>query len=121
KRAEQVLNRIEVMGETMYGLSFEDLLRLPDRRFFRFRGLKEFADYRERDPVTGRLGYVYLPYDADGHMLMHDERPVEREVYVDYLKTMLPERLRRSRYWSFVKEEFLFNLEWSDGEMISGG
>ncbi len=111
QRAEQILHRILGMGETVNGLCPEDLLRLPDRRFFRFRGLSEFAEHRERDPETGRLGYAYLPYDLEGRMLMANNRPVEREDYVEYLKTVLPTRLRRSRYWKFIREEFLYKPE----------
>ncbi len=110
--AEQILNRIQGRGEVVSGLGPEDLLRLPDRRFFRFRGLKEFADFRERDPDTGRLGYVYLPYDLDGHPLMRGSRPIEREEYVEYLKTVLPERYMSSRHWHDMKRDFLFHEKW---------
>jgi hypothetical protein len=91
------------------------MLRLPHRRFFRFRGLKEFADHRQRDPKTGRLGYAYLPYDLDGRLLIHNGRPVERAEYVEYLKTVLPDRFWRSHYWSFVKDEFIFSPKWEQG------
>ncbi len=112
KRAEQILNRTQVTGERVNGLGPEDLLTLPDRRFFRFRGLTEFAEYRQRDPVTGRLGYVYLPYDVDGRLLTREGKPVEREEYVEHLKTVLPERYMSSRHWADMKDEFLFNPEW---------
>lgn len=114
QEAERALNRIEVMGERRHGLGPEDLLRLPDRRFFRFRGLTEFADHRERDPETGRLGYAYLPYDLEGHLLTENGKPIEREAYVEYLKTVLPRRYLRSRHWRDMREQFLFNPEWGD-------
>lgn len=112
KRAKQILNRIEAKGERVHGLGQGDLLRVPDRRFFRFRGLTEFADYRERDPETGRLGYVYLPYDLDGHLLTRAGARIEREEYVEYLRTVLPERYMGSRHWRDMREEFLFNARW---------
>ncbi len=112
--AERILSRIEVKGERRHGLGPDDLLRLPDRRFFRFRGLTEFADHRERDPTTGRLGYVYLPYDVEGHLLLEGGKPIEREAYVEYLKTVLPDRYMGSRHWQDMREEFLFNPEWGD-------
>ncbi len=112
RQAEHILNRIEVKGEGVHGLRRDDLLRVPDRRFFRFRGLTEFAEYRERDPETGRLGYVYLPYDLDGHLLRRGGALVEREEYVDYLRTVLPERYMDSRHWRDMREEFLFNSRW---------
>ncbi len=115
KRAEQILSRIQVKGETVHGLDLDDLLRLPDRRFFRFRGLTEFADFRQRDPETGRLGYVYLPYDLDGRLLLRDGNPIEREEYVEYLKTVMPERYMDSRHWRDMREQFLFNPIWELG------
>ncbi|MFQ5871691.1 MAG: hypothetical protein ACE5IB_06000, partial [Candidatus Geothermarchaeales archaeon] len=52
--------------------------------------------------------------DVDGHLLMRGGKPVEREDYVEYLRTVLPERYMWSRHWNFVKDEFLFNSDWGD-------
>lgn len=112
RRAAQLLRRIQEKGETHHGLGPDDLLRLPHRRFFRTRGLKEFADHRERDPGTGRLGYVYLPYDLEGNLLTRDGRPIPREEYAEYLQRVLPKRYMDSRHWAFVQDEFLFNPAW---------
>ncbi|MDX1535078.1 MAG: hypothetical protein R3291_05610, partial [Thermoplasmata archaeon] len=117
-RAAQMLNRIQGMGETVEGLRPEDLLRLPDRRFFRFRGLQEFADFRQRDPETGRLGYVYLPYDLDGHLMVEGRKPIPREEYVEYLKTVLPERYLNCDHWADMRDEFLLNPRWQDSDPV---
>jgi len=44
--ADAALRRITQKGELVHGLTKDDLLFLPDRRFFRIRGLAEFGDYR---------------------------------------------------------------------------
>lgn len=111
-RALQILRRIREEGETVHGIGPDDLLRLPHRRFFRSRGLKEFADHKERDPETGRLGYAYLPYDLEGNLLTRNGNPIPREEYAAYLKTVLPKRYMNSRHWEFFQQEFLFNPAW---------
>ena len=115
EEAERVLARIE-KGETLHGLSKSDLVFLPDRRFFRIRGLQEFGDYRLAGSDANGVGYVYLPYDVHGNLLSHGGKPIDRAEYADYLKTVLPERYMSSRHWSFVKDEFLFNDKWGDPE-----
>ncbi|MFQ5552288.1 MAG: hypothetical protein ACE5EW_00950 [Thermoplasmata archaeon] len=120
-RAAQILNRVQGMGETVEGLGPEDLLRLPDRRFFRFRGLTEFTDYRQRDPETGRLGYVYLPYDLDGHLMVEGRRPIPREDYIEYLGTVLPERYLNCQHWEEMKAKFLLNPKWQDSDPVLAG
>ena len=115
-RASQILKRIQRTGETVQGLGPADLVRLPDRRFFRFRGLTEFADHRERDPETGRLGYVYLPYDLDGQLMADGGKPVPRETYVEYLRTVLPDRYLNCPHWEDMKTKFLLNPRWQDSD-----
>jgi len=117
--AERAVWRIEDHGESVFGLSRDDLLRLPDRRFFRIRGLAEFGDYRLPGAGFEGVGYVYLPYDIDGHLVMDGGRPTERERYVEYLRAVLPERYMRSRHWDFVKREFLFNPGWGEPEPVA--
>ena len=116
--AEALLRRIEEKGETVQGIASSDLLFLPDRRFFRIRGLAEFGDYRMAGSDAAGVGYVFLPYDVRGRLLSAGGKPIERAAYVDYLKTVLPERYMRSRHWEFVKEEFLFNEKWGEPEPV---
>ncbi|MFQ5986318.1 MAG: hypothetical protein ACE5KQ_03065 [Thermoplasmata archaeon] len=117
-RAAEILNRIQGKGETVQDLGPENLLRVPDRRFFRFRGLTEYAEYRERDPESGRLGYVYLPYDLDGHLLVERGRIIPREEYVEYLRTVLPDRYLRCGHCEDMQEKFLLNPRWQDSDPV---
>jgi benzoyl-CoA 2,3-dioxygenase component B len=119
EEAERILRRLEG-GETVHGLTKRDLLFLPDRRFFRIRGLAEFGDYRVSGSDAAGVGYVYLPYDVHGTLLMDDGRPIERGDYVRYLETVLPKRYMSSRHWEFVKDEFLFNEKWGEARPAEG-
>ena len=116
EEAEAILRRIVEKGETVRGIARSDLLFLPDRRFFRIRGLAEFGDYRTAGSDAAGVGYVYLPYDVHGKLLTNGKVILDRGAYVDYLRTVLPERYMRSRHWNFVKEEFLFNEKWGTPE-----
>jgi 1,2-phenylacetyl-CoA epoxidase catalytic subunit len=110
--AEAVVRRIQERGETVHGIGPDHLLFLPDRRFFRIRGLAEFGSYRNEGSDVPGVGYVYLPYDVRGTLLKDGPQPLDRDDYVDYLATVLPERYMDSRHWAFVKDEFLFNDKW---------
>lgn len=121
EEAEAALRRIEEKAETVYWLTKADLVFLPDRRFFRIRGLAEFGDFRNEGADTAGVGYVYLPYDVHGNMLTHHGKPISREEYSDYLQDVLPERYMTSRHWLFVKDDFLFNEKWGTPEAIGRG
>jgi len=116
--AEAILRRIVEKGETLHGLTKDDLVFLPDRKFFRIRGLAEFGDFRLPDSDAAGVGYVFLPFDLHGRMLTNRGKPIERQEYVDYLRTVLPVRYMTSRHWDFVKEEFLFNRKWGEPESV---
>ena len=115
--AEQILGRIE-KGESVHGLTRDDLVFLPDRRFFRIRGLQEYGGFRNAGSDSPGVGYVYLPYDVHGNLLTHHGKAVDRQEYADYLKTALPDRYMTSRHWEFVKREFLFNDKWGEPEPV---
>ena len=117
--AEVYLERI-LAGETVEGLTKDDLLFLPDRRFFRIRGLTEYGDFQLPGRLGQGVGYVYLPYDVHGNLLADGGKPIAREVYVEYLKTVLPPQYMGSRHWDFVKREFLFNDTWGEPERVAG-
>ncbi len=112
EEAQAVLRRIQELHETVQGLSQEDLLFLPDRRFFRIRGLAEYGDFRTPGSDAAGVGFVYLPYDVHGNLLKDNGNLVDRDDYAEYLKTVLPNRYLTSRHWTFVKDEFLFNPKW---------
>src|SRR3972149_1955472 len=97
--AEAILRRIVEKGETLHGLTKDDLVFLPDRKFFRIRGLAEFGDFRLPDSDAAGVGYVFLPFDLHGRMLTNRGKPIERQEYVDYLRTVLPGRYMTSRHW----------------------
>ena len=110
--AEAALRRIVERGETAHGVTRADLLYLPDRRFFRIRGLAEYRRYRYEGSDAPGIGYVYLAYDVHGNLLTDGGRPIDPTAYANYLATVLPERYMTSRHWTFVKDEFLFNDRW---------
>jgi 1,2-phenylacetyl-CoA epoxidase catalytic subunit len=74
-RADAFVSEIEATGEAREGIRPEDLLRVPDRRFFRRRGLEEFA---------------MKPFDTEGRLLTEGGRPARPEAYLDYLGRVLP-------------------------------
>jgi hypothetical protein len=120
--AEPYLERI-LAGETVEGLTKDDLIRLPHRRFFRIRGLAEFGDFQLPGRLGQGVGFVYLPFDVHGNLLTENGetqgKPIEKEAYAEYLKTVLPKAYMGSRHWEFVKREFLFNPSW--GEPVRAG
>ena len=117
--AEAALRRIVERGETAHGVTQADLLYLPDRRFFRIRGLAEYGRYRYGGSDAPGVGYVYLPYGIHGNLLTDGGRPIDRTAYANYLATALPERYMTSRHWTFVKDEFLFNDRWGQPVPVS--
>jgi len=121
EEAEAILRRVLEKHETVKGVGPDDLVFLPDRRFFRIRGLAEYGDYRMAGSDAAGVGYVYLPYDVHGNLLTDRGKPIERGAYVDYLRTVLPDRYMSSRHWEFVKEEFLFNEKWGTPEAAPRG
>ena len=121
EEAEAILRRVLETREAVKGVGPDDLVFLPDRRFFRIRGLAEYGDYRMAGSEAAGVGYVYLPYDVHGNLLTDRGKPIERGAYVDYLRTVLPDRYMRSRHWEFVKEEFLFNEKWGTPEAAPRG
>ena len=113
EEAKAILVRIEA-GERVEGLGPETLLRLPDRRFFRIRGLAEFGDYILPNAGFAGVGYVYLPYDVEGKLPTENGKPIDRQRYIEYLSTVLPKYYMTSRHCQFVKDEFLFNPAWGE-------
>ena len=81
--AEELLDGIEADRETRQGVRFEDLLRLPDRGYFRRRGVPAFGmvgvDGGTFDDVDGFLGHLSrtLP---DGYRATRD--------FADYVEAL---------------------------------
>ena len=118
EEALPLLGRLQ-SGERVEGMDPEDLLFLPDRRFFRIRGLREYGSFANPGALTPGVGFVYLPYDLHGQLLTDNGRPVDRSSYVEYLKTVLPARYLSSRHFEFVKQEFLMNDKWGNPEPVT--
>jgi len=79
--ARRLIHDVQRSGESRQGIRPEDLLVLPDRRFFRRRGPEE---------------YVFQPYDVRGNLLTEGGRPIGPEQYLDYLARVLPEPYLKS-------------------------
>src|SRR3989442_14536980 len=62
--ADAGLRRITQKGETVHGLTKDDLLFLPDRRFFRIRRPPEVGEYRNPRSGAPRGGEVRPPSDV---------------------------------------------------------
>ena len=122
-QAEPLVDRI-LSGETVHGLTTADLVYQPDRRFFRIRGLTEYGDFQLPGRLGQGVGFVYLPYDVHGTLLTEngkaDGKPIAKEDYVEYLRTVLPPEYMTSRHWDFVKRDFLFNPTWGDPVRVTG-
>src|SRR5947199_1231451 len=116
--ADAALRRITQKGETVHGLTQDDLLFLPDRRFFRIRGLAEFGDYRNPGSDAAGGGYVYLPFGVHGSIFAGRGIPIQRGAYGASLWACLPDRYLKTRHWDFVQEDFLFNEKWGDPELV---
>ncbi|HLF84779.1 MAG TPA: hypothetical protein VI837_11440, partial [Blastocatellia bacterium] len=72
-------------GDTKLGIKPEDLLTLPDTKFFRKRGPEEF---------------IFGPYDVRGQLLTEHGMPLSPDGYLDYLSTALPSRFLGSREYN---------------------
>ncbi|HEX9161556.1 MAG TPA: Phenylacetic acid catabolic protein [Thermoanaerobaculia bacterium] len=73
--ARSIVREVQDTGERVHGVSPEDLLFVPDVKFFRGRGVEEI---------------VYMPYDVHGDLLTEAGKPLGGASYLEYLKTVLP-------------------------------
>ena len=76
---------IEQSGDVKQGIKPEDLLSLPDTKFFRKRGPEEI---------------IFLPFDVRGQLLTEDGTTLSPDGYLDYLSTTLPSRFIGSREYN---------------------
>ena len=77
----------------------EDLLVVPDNKFFRKRGMLE---------------WVFQPYDVAGHLMAEGGKPIPPKKYQAYLKTVLPPKYLAS-------EEFAKYCREADAHHDGGG
>jgi benzoyl-CoA 2,3-dioxygenase component B len=80
--AHALIDEIERSGDTTRGIKAEDLISLPDLKFFRKRGPEEI---------------IFQPYDVRGELLTEQGKPLSSEGYLSYLSTALPSRFIGTR------------------------
>jgi hypothetical protein len=80
--ARALISEIQKTGDPKHGLKPEDLLFLPDVKFFRKRGLEE---------------HVFKAYDVRGNLITRDGKVISSEEYLNYLATVLPAAFIGSR------------------------
>jgi benzoyl-CoA 2,3-epoxidase subunit B len=73
--ARVVVREVQDTWEPQRGIRPEDLLFVPDTKFFRKRGMEEI---------------IFMPYDVRGNLITDNGKPIPGERYLDYLKTQLP-------------------------------
>ncbi len=83
--AHSLIDEIERSGDPKQGIKPEDLVSLPDTKFFRKRGPEEF---------------IFGSYDVKGQLLTEDGRPLSPDGYLRYLSTVLPSRFIGSREYN---------------------
>jgi len=83
--AHALIDEIERSRDPRNGVTPEDLVSLPDNKFFRKRGPEEI---------------IFQPYDVSGQLLTRDGRPLSSEEYLQYLSKVLPSRFIGSREYN---------------------
>jgi benzoyl-CoA 2,3-dioxygenase component B len=73
--AHAILDEINRSGDPRQGVKPEDVLFMPDTKFFRKRGAEEF---------------LFQPYDVKGGFLTESGKPLSADGYLGYLATVLP-------------------------------
>ena len=73
--ARSLVREVQDTGERVRGVSPEDLLFVPDVKFYRRRGMEEV---------------VLMPFDVHGNLLSENGKPLTGEKYLGYLNGVLP-------------------------------
>jgi 1,2-phenylacetyl-CoA epoxidase catalytic subunit len=85
EETHSIIDEIERSGDIKQGIRPEDLLTLPDTKFFRKRGPEEV---------------VFAPYDVKGQLLTEHGIPLSPDGYLEYLSKALPPRFIGSREYN---------------------
>jgi 1,2-phenylacetyl-CoA epoxidase catalytic subunit len=88
--AHEILDEIERSGDPKRGIKPEEILRMPDPKFFRKRGLDEF---------------MFQPFDVKGQLLTEGGKPLSHEGYLSYLVSVLPQSFIGSREYNKYVEQ----------------
>lgn len=90
--ARSLVREIQDTGETLKGVSPEQLLFAPDPKFFRSRGMEEI---------------VFMPYDVRGTLMTENGRPIPGEKYLQYVESNLPAYYVRDKEFAKYREALL--------------
>ena len=90
--ARSVVREVQDTGETIKGVRTQDLLFVPDVKFFRKRGVEEIA---------------LMPYDVNGNLMTENGRPLTGEQYLGYLASVLPGDYMRTGEFANYREALL--------------
>jgi len=85
EQAHELIDEIERSGDPKETIKPEELVSMPDSKFFRKRGPEEI---------------VFQPYDVRGELLTRHGKPLSHEQYLEYLSTVLPARFIGSREYN---------------------
>lgn len=94
--ARSLVREVQDTGESRDGVRVEDLLFVPDPKFFRKRGMQEV---------------VFQPYDLNGNLLTEDGKPLPGEKYLEYLVKVLPDRYRSTDEFKQYVDQLLGNAQ----------
>lgn len=83
--AHALIDEIEKSGDPKRGIKPEEIISLPDTKFFRKRGFEDF---------------LFMPYDVKGELLTENGKPLSPDGYLGYLSTTLPARFIGSREYN---------------------
>jgi hypothetical protein len=83
--AHALIDEIEKSGDPKRGIKPEEIISLPDTKFFRKRGLEDI---------------IFMPYDVKGDLLTEGGKPLSPEGYLRYLASALPARFIGSREYN---------------------
>ena len=96
--AHSLIDAIERSGDPKQGIKPEDLLSLPDVKFFRKRGPDEV---------------VFRPFDVRGELLTENGKPLTADGYLKYLSSALPSKFIGSREYDKYVEAMRENWQGS--------
>ena len=83
--AHALIDEIERSRDPKRGIKPEEIISLPDTKFFRKRGFEDF---------------LFMPYDVKGDLLTEDGKPLSPDGYLHYLAGVLPARFIGSREYN---------------------
>src|SRR5437762_2465235 len=92
--ARTLVREVQDTGETIKGIQPEDLLFVPNVKFFRKRGIEEVA---------------LMPYDVNGNLLVEDSKPIAPEKYLHYLAGVLPDYFMKTNEFEKYRAALLGN------------